>query len=249
MTELHRERDRAESFGEGALAYERYRPDFPAALFDELAALGARTALDVACGTGKVARGLAARGLDVTGVEIDPRMAEVARSSGIAVEVAAFESWDDGGRRFDLVACGDAWHWIDPARGAAAVARVLRPGGTFAWFWNVPLLDEDVLAALEVVIAAHAPHVLRYGSAPPPSAFVPPPLDGPFSPAETRGYTWERRVTGAEWAGFCGTTSDHRRLAPEVRAALLAAIEAAIARIGEPIVVRGRTTAHVYRRL
>jgi len=72
--ELHRDRARAESFGGAADAYERYRPNFPDALFDDLAALG-RDALDVACGTGKVARGLAARGTSVLGVELDARMA------------------------------------------------------------------------------------------------------------------------------------------------------------------------------
>jgi hypothetical protein len=36
-----------------------------------------------------------------SGVEVDERMADVARSYGIAVEVAAFERWDDAGRQFD----------------------------------------------------------------------------------------------------------------------------------------------------
>ena len=71
--------------------------------------------LDVGCGTGKVARGLLARGLDVLGVELDPRMAALARAHGVEVEVAAFEDWDDRGRTFDLITFGDAWHWIDPA--------------------------------------------------------------------------------------------------------------------------------------
>ncbi|MFC4033133.1 hypothetical protein ACFO3J_16795 [Streptomyces polygonati] len=42
------------------------------------------------------------------GVEGDERMAEVARSHGVEVEVGAFETWDDAGRRFDLVTCADA---------------------------------------------------------------------------------------------------------------------------------------------
>jgi Methyltransferase domain len=64
-------------------------------------------------------RPLARRGLSVLGVEVDERMAEVARGHGAEVEIAAFEGWDAGGRTFDLVTCVDAWHWIDPARGAA----------------------------------------------------------------------------------------------------------------------------------
>jgi hypothetical protein len=41
---------------------------------------------------------------------VDACMADVARSHGIEVEVSPFETWDDGGRRFDLITCGEAWH-------------------------------------------------------------------------------------------------------------------------------------------
>jgi len=35
-------------------------------------------------------------------------MAAAARRHGIAVEVAPFETWEDGGRTYDLVTCSDA---------------------------------------------------------------------------------------------------------------------------------------------
>ena len=119
-----------------ARQYERYRPTYPEALLDDLATLRPAQVLDVGCGTGKIAVGLAGRGLSVHGVELDPRMAEVARGHGISVEVGAFEAWDDAGRRFDLITCGAAWHWIDPELGMAKAADVLRTGGTIAPFWN-----------------------------------------------------------------------------------------------------------------
>ena len=40
-----------------------------------------------------------ARGVPVLGIEIDERMADVARGHGVAVEVAAFETWDAAGAR------------------------------------------------------------------------------------------------------------------------------------------------------
>ena len=164
----HLERDRAESFGSVAEQYDRYRPAFPDALLDDLAAMtGPTPVLDVGCGTGKVARGLARRGLPVLGVELDPRMAEVARGQGVPVEIARFEEWDDAGRRFDLLTCGDAWHWIEPSRGAEKVSQVLRPGGAFARFWNIQLLDEPVMAALDVVYEKYAPEVFVIGRVPP----------------------------------------------------------------------------------
>jgi SAM-dependent methyltransferase len=80
-------RDRAESFGQVAQEYDRYRPSYPAALIDVLAALRPHAVLDVGCGTGKAASLLVERGLSVLGVEIDPQMAAVARGHGIEVEV------------------------------------------------------------------------------------------------------------------------------------------------------------------
>ncbi len=242
MTEFHLDRARAQSFGAVAEAYERHRPAFHDALLDELAALGARSVLDIGTGTGKVARGLLARGMTVLGVELDPRMAKVARELGVTVEVARFEDWDDAGRRFDLVTCGDSWHWLEPVRSAEQIARVLVPGGTFVWSWNVQMLDDHVLAALDPVYEQHAPEVYRYGQAPP--AYVAPPLDG-FTATLGKVYLGERRVTGTEWAAFARTISDHQRLPPEQLERLLDAMQAALP---EPIRVRHATTAWFSRR-
>ena len=102
------------------------RPSYPPALIDALLADGERTVLDVGCGTGIASALFAARGCAVTGVEVDSRMAEIARAKGLEVEVSTFERWDDCGRRFDVVASGQAWHWIDPTAGATRAADVLR---------------------------------------------------------------------------------------------------------------------------
>ncbi len=110
---VHTERNRAESFGSVAEQYERFRPSYPSALID-LAALEPLDVLDVGCGTGKAGRLLAERGLHVLGVEIDEEMANVARRHELAVEVAPFERWDAGSRRFDLIVCGQTWHWVNP---------------------------------------------------------------------------------------------------------------------------------------
>src|SRR4051812_38470681 len=113
MTEpLHDDRERALSFGTIAERYDRFRPAYPAALIDDLAALRPRLTLDAGCGTGKAAAALAGRGLAVLGIEPDLRMANTARRHGIEVEVASFEAWDARGREADLIVSGEAWHWI-----------------------------------------------------------------------------------------------------------------------------------------
>ena len=72
------------SVREGAIASRRAGTD--AAIVEAVAQSGAKTALDVGCGEGWLARALAARGVDVTGVD------------GSAVLVAAAEA--RGGGRF-----------------------------------------------------------------------------------------------------------------------------------------------------
>jgi len=157
---IHTNRDRAESFGSGADAYDRARPSYPRALIDDLLADGPATVLDVGCGTGKAARLIADRGVAVLGVEIDERMASVARRYGVDVEIGGFEQWDAAGRTFDLIVSGQAWHWIDPERGADKAVSLLRPGGLLAPFWNFSTVDADLQRRLDAAYRRAAPRLL-----------------------------------------------------------------------------------------
>src|ERR1700753_2047733 len=135
-------RQLAEGFGAQAQRYDRARPTYPRAMVDRILAEspGPRV-LDGGCGTGIAARLFRAAGARVLGVDPDERMAAQARAGGLEVEVARIEDWDPAGRRAedrycDAVVAGQAWHWVDPVRGAAAAARALGPGGRVAVFWN-----------------------------------------------------------------------------------------------------------------
>ncbi len=117
-----------------------------------------------ACLTWGVERGiasalLAARGCEVLGVEVDVRMAAVARRKDLEVEVAAFERWADRGRRFDLVVSGQAWHWIDPVSGAAKAAAVLCEGGRIGVFWNFGDPPPEVRERLAPIYARLEPEL------------------------------------------------------------------------------------------
>jgi SAM-dependent methyltransferase len=245
--ELHVDRARAESFGSVAEQYDRYRPTYPGALIDDLAALRPGQVLDVGCGTGKAAVALVSRGLSVLGVEPDERMADVARDRGIPVEVGAFETWDDAERRFDLITCGQSWHWIDPSRGIPKAARVLRPGGTIARFWNYYVLDEPVISAFEGVYNEHAPEARRGG---PRASVAADPLvdDDAFNSVEARTYRWEHSMSAEEWVALVGTFSDHQRLGPERLAVLQQALRAAIEGFGGTVHAHGETYLQLARR-
>ena len=242
-SEAHRARQVAESFGSDAERYDRARPPYPDALVDRIvAASPGRDVLDVGCGTGIEARQFRAAGCRVLGVEPDARMADVARRGGFDVEVSTFESWDPAGRTFDAVVAGTAWHWVDPAAGAAKAARVLRPGGRLAPFWHVFQPPPDVAEALAAA----------YLRAVPDSPFDPRamtrPLDGyaelfarvggaireagGFGEPEQWRYDWERSYTRDEWLEQLPTTGMLTRLPPDTLAELLSDVGAALDRLG-----------------
>lgn len=89
---------------------------------------GARL-LEVGCGAGHLTRRLAERGVDVTGIDVNPNAAELAGTD--RVRTMAAESLDFASDEFDAIVSVHAIEHI-PALEAAFVemSRVLRPGGT-----------------------------------------------------------------------------------------------------------------------
>jgi SAM-dependent methyltransferase len=151
--------ERSTLFDREAERYDRYRPTYPDAAIDEVLgpdAEGLRI-LDVGCGTGIASRPMAARGATVLGVEVAPRMAEIARGHGIDVELGAFEEWDAAGRTFDRVTSAQAWHWLDLQVATAKAASILEPGGRLCLLWNAGWQPDDLAEALERLYARVVP--------------------------------------------------------------------------------------------
>jgi SAM-dependent methyltransferase len=235
---VHDDRVRAESFGAVAQLYDRARPSYPEALIDALLAGGARRVLDVGSGTGIAAALLAARGCSVLGVEVDARMATVARAKGIDVEVGRFEQWDARGRTFDLVTAAQSWHWVEPHAGAVKVASVLADGGRVGIFWNTGDPDPAVRARIDAVYRELEPG-LRERSATSQrrrdrtrAALEALAQSGRFGPVAVSRFAWSRRYDTAAWLAHLASHSDHVTLAPERRERLLAAVGAAIDELG-----------------
>jgi SAM-dependent methyltransferase len=235
---LHKNRLRAESFGADAERYDRARPSYPKPLLDRLLADGAARVLDVGCGTGIVARLFQARGCEVLGVEPDRRMARLARRHGVTVEVAGFERWQPVGRRFDLLACGQAWHWVDPGAGARKAAEVICPGGRVGLFWNFGRFPADVQHSLAAVYGRLEPELERYSVLLGNSdrrldaaseAIV---RTGRFTSPEQLEWDWMRRYTTEQWLDSLLTHSDHHTLPGPRRNALIEAVGAAIDGLG-----------------
>lgn len=236
---LFENRSRAESFGAVAAQYDRARPSYPPALVDALLADGAHRVLDVGCGTGIAASLFAARGCAVVGVEVDARMAELARAKGLEVEVAAFERWCSRGRRFDLVSSAQAWHWIEPAAGTARAAEVLTAGGRIGVFWNFGDWTAELRELLAPIYARLEPDIVNDSvllgnshDARAQAALTPITECSAFEAVETSTFVWSESYDTSGWLEQLGTHSDHQALEPARRERLLDAVGAAIDSIG-----------------
>jgi trans-aconitate methyltransferase len=90
-----------QTFNQAAETYDRVRPDYPDALFDDLVALAGLAPgdhlIEVGCATGKATRPLARRGFRITCVELGPELAATARANlagfGVDVIEGQFEEW------------------------------------------------------------------------------------------------------------------------------------------------------------
>jgi len=134
----------ASQFDSVADVYERGRPDYAQAVVGALAAeldLEPRArVLDLAAGTGKLTRALAAFGLDVVAVE--PQAAMRDRLAGILdpgrVLEGVAESIPLGDDSVDAVTVADGFHWFDQPKALEEIHRVLRPRGGLAVLTTVP---------------------------------------------------------------------------------------------------------------
>jgi SAM-dependent methyltransferase len=135
---------RADSFGAHAFAYAEHRPDYPvAAVRWALSSLGSEPldVLDLAAGTGKLSSVLVAEGHRVTAVEPNEAMLSelVRRVHDVRALPGHAEHIPVPDGTVDAVLVGQAFHWFDAEKAFPEIARVLRPGGVVAGFWN----DED----------------------------------------------------------------------------------------------------------
>ena len=235
MTDRRDHRERATSFGGVAELYDRARPTYPPALIDLLLADEARDVLDVGAGTGIASRLFAARGCTVLAVEPDYRMAAIAAGHGFAVEVDPFLEWRPRGRRFDLVAAAESWHWVEPFAGARHAVAVLRPGGRFAAFWNVAQPDDDVRDALAACLDRYPDpdHSFVRSIAERVSRTVEGLMDcGQFDDLATTAVVHEVLYTGDEFADMLATHSAQRMLSAADRDAQLTEVRGVVDQLG-----------------
>lgn len=148
----------ARGFERAADDYERARPTFPpeavAFLADRLDLRPGRTVLDLAAGTGKLTRLLAATGADVIAVEPIRAMREKLLKTTPAARVleGLAEAIPLAEQSVDAATVAQAFHWFDRERAYHELARVLRPGGGLALVWNTRDRSHPLQVSLEAIL-------------------------------------------------------------------------------------------------
>ena len=125
-------------FGPIARDYERWSsllslgqdPRWRQAMIEALELRAGERLLDVACGTGSVARLATARGCDVIALDQSADMLEQARSTRLSVVRATAEHLPVPDASFDVLTFTYLLRYVaDPAACMRELVRVLRPGG------------------------------------------------------------------------------------------------------------------------
>lgn len=145
----------APSFDAWAGEYDRYRPGYPDELFDAIAdrlSLPERPAVaDLGAGTGRASLVMVRRGWRVTAVERGHGMLDVLRAraadEGLVVATVHADAEQTGmdPGSVDLATAAQAFHWFDRPRAVAEMARIVRPAGGIALFWNMRDMDDSAL--------------------------------------------------------------------------------------------------------
>lgn len=229
-------------------AYERYRPDYPPALYAWLAerAPTRRLAVDVASGNGQAAVGLAEHFDAVVALEPSAGQLRQARAHPrVEYRQESAEAMSLAADSADLVVAAQAAHWFGWQAFTAGAGRILKPGGILAiWCYGLfecdPAVDRLVADFSRDVVGPWWPRERRhveegYRELVPPF----PALDAPRFEMQAH---WDFNAV----LGYLGTWSAVRRALLRTRrnplglleAPLRSAWGAGVRRVRWPLVLR-----------
>jgi SAM-dependent methyltransferase len=250
------------NFDQVASLCDVVRPDYPAALFDDVmseASLAEGDAiLEVGCGTGKATLGLARCGFPVLATDPGQSLLQIARGHlapfpNVRFERAAFEAWPMQREAFALVIAAQSWHWIEPEIAFARAAEALVPDGMLAVFGNVPVgLSTDLFNAFKDI---YRQHELPYGRVP-ENYYLPGQRlalefrrTAWFGKVTHKAYPWSVALDAVSFVDWLRTRSDHKSIPQAAREALLGDIAAAIVARGNCCELAYETHLHLARRV
>jgi len=132
-------------FQSGGKSYARYRPDYPPALAEALAAVspGHRLAVDVGCGTGQLSVLLAEHFRQVLAIDVSQdQLAHAVPHPNVVYRHEPAERTSVADRSADLIVAAQSAHWLEPVGFHREIQRIARPRAVVALVsYGVPYLE------------------------------------------------------------------------------------------------------------
>ena len=212
-----------------AQRYDRARPGYPAALFDDIinyAGLAADARiLEIGCGTGQATLPLAQRGYAIDCLEPGTQMAAIARANlanfpGVKVHGADFERFSHPPASYDLLLSATAFHWVDPKIRFRKAHDLLKSRAALALFWHRPVQTEasrDFVDAVQHIYNSVAPELTSdYVSPPHPDQVTTEyedliPASGYFAELEIQKHYVARTYSASAYVDLLATFPTTKR--------------------------------------
>ena len=226
--------------------FDRWRPRYCAALFDDIIAyaqLGpGKAVLEIGPGTGQATGPILRIGCDYMAIELGENMTRAMKEKfghyeNFSIVNADFETHDFGGQTFDLVYSAAAFQWIPEGVGFPKAFELLKRGGKLALFacWgDEKSAGEALYAKIQEVYAAHFHPETEYTC----SLAYENAVKYGFVDFESRTYTGERHFTADEYVGLTATHAPHITLPEPHRARFFEGIRQAVLEAGDRMTIR-----------
>jgi SAM-dependent methyltransferase len=225
----------AQGFARAPAAYERGRPDYPADAVAHLVQalrIGPDTrVLDLAAGTGKLTRRLAAAEAEIIAVEPVAEMRAtleetVPQAKALAGTAEAIPLSDSS---VDAVAVGQGFHWFDGDAALAEIHRVLRPRGRLGLIWNGRDANDAFMRAFSEIMKPYRGDAPSYHSERWRTAFERTKL---FTPLDKQTFSFGHEVDPEGVVARVLSVSFIAALPAERRADVVARVRALLASSG-----------------
>ena len=196
-------------FSTQARYYARYRPTYPAELYNFVLnhVRGRDLAWDCATGNGQVAGELAKHFRRVIATDIsEKQLAEAIQKENIDYQLQTAETSQQSDYSFDLISVGQALHWFDVEAFYREVKRVAKPDGVLAvWGYGLmqisPEIDTLILHFYRNVVGPYWEYNRRYVD----SAYATLPF--PFREVPCPEFRMEKRWMLDELEGYLNSWS------------------------------------------
>lgn len=207
------QRNPYQHLNDGGQTYIDVRPNYPEELLDLLQIDQRTKVADIGAGTGKLTTQLLARTAQVWAVEPAVEIAAgffrvLPAFPRTQFQLATGENTGLPRREFDLMTFGQCWHWLDAPAASREAARILRPHGRIAIFFNQ--LDVSQPWVLQLT------RIMRSGDV--QKVSKPPQLTRDFAKPELHLANWVDSLSveeifklGETRASWINSTPDNRR--------------------------------------